>query len=446
MPAGTLLGLVGLAVLLAFSAFFSGSETALFSLSRVQVHRLREKGGRTGRAVARLLALPRRLLITILFGNLVVNTALGSIIAAFVTERLGHKGVGLAIATTTLLLLVFGEVTPKTFAVRHAEAVARGVAFPLLWFSRVIFPFRCLLRYLSGGVLFLLRQGRIESEDLLTRGEFAAALETGEEEGTIDEHERAMVERISELRHMAARELMVPRTEIVSVGEDVTIQEALRIARRSGHSRLPVHSGDLDAIWGILDIRDLPAWRDEEVWDLTIRDFVEMSKAAGAPRRPFVRPAYLVPETRRVGDLLRDMRQSGTHLAILLDEFGGTAGLVTLRQLTDELVGGVVAKERLGAPLYQKTDDTIRVLGEARIRDLNRELGLALPLDPADTVGGYVLSLFGDLPMPGDEVCDQRFTYKVLRLSRRRVAAVEMRPLEASAPPAEADPWAEGPP
>jgi len=421
----------GLALLLVLSAFFSGSETALFSLSRVQVQRLRESGGRSARAVADLLAFPRRLLITILVGNMVVNVAAASLVAALATSLLGDKGVGVAIGATTLFLLLFGEVTPKTLAVRHAEAIARAVALPLLGFSKLIFPVRVVLRHITNAILFVLRQGHIQSERLLTRREFRAALEAGQEEGVIDVHEREMVEHIFEFRQMDARELMVPRTEIVCVSETARIEEALALARSSRHSRLPVYGADIDEIWGVFDVRDLPAWKGQPVWGRTILEFIQTDDlTAATPRRPLVRPAFLVPETRHVGDLLRDMRETGAHMAILLDEYGGTAGLVTLRQLVDELAGGVLTTGRAGTPLYRKVEGCIQILGEARLRDVNHELRLDLPLGRADTIGGHVLGLFGELPRPGDEVADARFTYRVLRLAGRRIGALEIRPLD----------------
>jgi CBS domain containing-hemolysin-like protein len=421
--------LLGLAALLLLSAFFSGSETALFSLSRFQVQRLGESGGGTGRAVARLLSRPRRLLITILVGNMFVNVASATLVATVATRLLGDSGVGAAIGVTTLLLLIFGEVTPKTFAVRHAEGVARAAALPLLGFSWLIMPLRWVLRHVTSGILVLLRHGHVPSVPLLTQSEFDAAFAVGEEEGVIDEHEREMVEHILELRETCAREVMTPRTEMVCVAETATIAEALETARNVRHSRLPVHTGDIDEVWGILDLRDLPAWCARDVWGSTIRELVESGDPmADTPRRPLVHPVSLVPETVRVGDLLRDMRESGAHMAILVDEYGGTAGVVTLHQLVNELVGGVLARGRGGEPLYRCTAERLQVLGEARVRDVNSDLGLGLPVGRADSVGGYVLSLFGDLPRPDETVSDGRYVFRVLRLGRRRIDAVELTP------------------
>ena len=417
-------------MLLVLSAFFSGSETALFSLSRVQVQRLRESGGRTGRAVADLLALPRRLLITILVGNMVVNVASASLVATMATGLLGSKGVGVAIGVTTLLLLIFGEVTPKTFAVRNAEVVSRAAALPLLTFSRAILPIRCVLRGITNAILFALRQGHVQSAALLTQREFRAALEVGAQEGVIDEMEREIVERIIGFRALDAREMMVPRTEMVCVDEATTVGAALEAARSARHSRLPVHTGDLDEVWGVFDVRDLPAWRHRDVWKRTIREVVEDAEPmAETPRRSLVRPAFLVPETRHVGDLLRDMRETGEHMAILLDEYGGTAGLVTLRQLVDELVGGMLAEGRDGVPLCREADGRFQILGEARVRDVCHDLGLRLPIGQADTIGGYVLGLFGRLPGRGEEVADGHYAFRVLRLTGRRIGAVDVRPV-----------------
>jgi len=180
--------LVGLAVLLTFSAFFSASETALFSLNRAQVQRLREAGGRIDRAIADLLATPRRLLVTLLVGNMLVNTALASIVATICTGLLGDSGVGVAIGAATLLLLIFGEVTPKSFAVRHALDLARFVALPLVFFSKLVYPVRVVLPSITNAILFVLRQSRIPSETLITGRELRAAFDVGQEEGVIDAH------------------------------------------------------------------------------------------------------------------------------------------------------------------------------------------------------------------------------------------------------------------
>jgi CBS domain containing-hemolysin-like protein len=423
--------LVGLAVLLTFSAFFSASETALFSLNRAQVQRLREAGGRIDRAIADLLATPRRLLVTLLVGNMLVNTALASIVATICTGLLGDSGVGVAIGAATLLLLIFGEVTPKSFAVRHARDLARFVALPLVFFSKLVYPVRVVLPSITNAILFVLRQSRIPSETLITGRELRAAFDVGQEEGVIDAHERELVEHIFEFRHLAARELMVPRTDMVCVTEDATVAEAHALARRSRHTRLPVYSTSPDEIRTIFDVKDLPAWREHGIWPKTLRDFVAWRDAlSDPPSRPVVRPAFLVPDSRHADDLLRDMRQTGAHLAILVDEYGGTSGLVTLHQLVDVLVGGVLAREEgTGAPLYRRTHSGFQLLGEARLRDVNRELGMDLPLGKADTVGGYVLGLFGDLPKPGDEVAEEHFVFKVRRMTGRRIAAVEARPI-----------------
>ena len=425
----------GLAALLALSAFFSGSETALFSLSRAQVQRLREAGGRTGRAAAMLLGRPRRLLITILVGNMLVNVASASLVASVSMGLLGSKGVGLAIGLTTFLLLVFGEITPKTFAVRNAAIFSRVVALPLLGFGQVIFPIRIVLRGITAALLFVLRQGHVRSAPLLSERELQAAVEAGAEEGVIDAHELEMLERIFAFRDLDAREAMVPRTEMAAVAETATVAEALDAARASGHSRLPVFADDVDEVWGVFDVRDLPAWRDHGILGLTLRQFVDRSaQFADAPKRPLVRPAFLVPETRHVGDLMQDMRQSGEHMAILLDEYGGTAGLVTLRMLVDELVGGVLGQGRSGEPLCREVEGRLQVLGEARLREVCHDVGLVVPEVEADTVGGYVMSLFGRLPRRGETIDDGRYRWRVLRMVGRRIDAVEVTPLGEAAP------------
>lgn len=419
--------LLGLGVLLLLSAFFSGSETALFSLSRTDVQRLRNSGQRSGQAVADLRSQPRRLLITILVGNMFVNVASASLIAGLAVELLGNKGVGVAIAVTTFLLLIFGEVTPKTLAVRTAETFARLVARPLRAFSMLILPIRFVLRSFTNVILFVLRQGKIQSESLLTKGEFQAMLQVGKAQGVIHEHERQIVEHIFGLREIVARDVMVPRTDIICLDDGVALDDALEVARRTKHSRIPVHDGDLDRVWGALHVKDSPAWRGHDVGRMSIRDFVaHRDRMEDPPRFPLVRPAYFVPELCQIEPLLYEMGRRGTHLAILLDEYGGTSGLVTLADLLEELVGEMLEEHDRPDADYLVKGDTVHLLGRAKIRDLNRDLGLDIPEGKTDTIGGYVMDLVGEIPKEGQTVMDGSLQLTVIRMSRQRVNAVEL--------------------
>ena len=421
---------IGLAVLLLLSAFFSGSETALFSLSRSQVQQLRKSGTGAGQAVGQLLGRPRRLLITILVGNMFVNVATASVLASLATRLLGNKGVGAAIGVTTLLLLILGEVTPKTFAVRHAEGFSLFAARPLALFAKMIWPLRVVLAQVTGAILFLLRQGHVQSDNLLTRDDLQALVKAGESEGVVEEHETEIVENIFELRDIAAREIMTPRTEIVRIPETARVEDALALCCESGHSRIPVcgeHDGE---IWGIFHVKDMPAWMGHDIGTRTIRDLVAARDAmAHAPQFPLVHAAFLVPEACHIDALLQHMRRQRTHIAILLDEYGGTSGLVTMGDLLERLVGELVEEEEDAEDDYARRGSVITASGQARIRDINRDLDLDIPLGKTDTVGGYVMDLLGRLPSAGEVASDGIREFRVLEVTPKRIERVQIRHL-----------------
>ncbi len=428
---GMLAYLIGLGALLLLSAFFSGSETALFSLSRARVRQLRDSGSRSGAIIGELLEQPRKLLITILVGNMCVNVATAAILAGLAKRLLGDQGIGAAIFVTTFLLLIAGEVTPKTLAVRHAEGFAAFSARPLRLFANVIWPLRVLLRGITSAILFLLRQGRVQSDSIVTRDDLQAIVKAGAAEGVVEEHETEIVENIFEFRDINAHEIMTPRTQLVSIDETRTLRDALTLACQSEHSRIPVHKDTEDQLWGVFHVKDLPAWAGHDVLDMTVREFVAYRDGlADTPRFPLLHEAYLAPETTHIDLLFETMRSRRTHMAVLLDEYGGTAGIVTLSDLLEQLVGEMADDEQEDRD-YVRKGDVVMAAGQAKIRDLNDDMELGIPLGVADTVAGYVLELVGDFPKVGQVVCDGVFEFRVVEASPTRIDRVEIRPWPA---------------
>jgi len=429
---------VGLGLLLGLSAFFSGSETAIFSLGRAQVQRLRKSGTKTGEAVAALLDRPRRLLITILVGNMLVNVATAAILADVAKRVLGDRGVGAAIFVTTFLLLIAGEVTPKTLAVRHAEGFARTTALPLGLFARAIWPLRILLRGVTTAILFVLRQGRVQS-DSLTRDDLQAIVRAGAAEGVVEEHETEIVENIFGFREITAHEIMVPRTDVVGLEEAATIREALAAACQAQHSRIPIYREHEDDVWGVFHLKDMPAWAAHDILDMPIRGFVAHRDAMDEqPKFPLVHDAYLAPEAARIDTLFECMRDRRTHMAVLLDEYGGTAGIVTLGDVLEQLVGELTEEEP-DTDDYRREGHVILASGQAKIREINDDLDLDIPLGVADTVAGYVLELLSDMPEAGQTVADDALEFTVTEVTPKRIERVEIRRL-----PSEDDDGEEG--
>ncbi|NLF39969.1 HlyC/CorC family transporter [bacterium] len=432
MPEIHVISLLLLPFLFLLSAFFSGSETALFSLSRAQVRLLRDTGGAGGRAVAGLLRQPRRVLITILTGNMLVNTAASSLIAAYTTTTFGPEGVTYAVLATTLLLLLFGEVTPKTLAIFRPVAVARLTAVPLSFFAVLFAPVRGVLRHATNVLLRLLRQGHVESDPLLTHEEFQNTLRTGSAQGAIDTDEAEIIHCIASYRTMVAREIMVPRTEMVCVPETMPLKDAVSIARATRHPRLPVYAGDVDHIWGVLNVKCVPAWRDLVRFDQPVSEIAEIVRSTPTARLPLVRDAFIVPELRHIDSLLVDFHKHGYHTAILIDEYGGTAGMVTIDNILDALVGGLTDDAPHRRMLHVQRSGDIIAAGRIRIPQLNWECGLHLPEDQDDTLGGYVTRLVGAIPRPGCVAKDGDHEYHVLKMNGLHVGEVRIKPRRKS--------------
>lgn len=414
-----------LAMLLGCSAFFSGSETALFSLSRARVRQCRDHGGLIGRVIANLLNLPRRLLITILLGNLLVNTAISSIIADFVTRNFGAGALGMAVLITTPLLLVFGEVTPKTFAILRPVEVAKLFALPLAFFAIIFTPARVILRLTTNALLLLLRQGHVQSDALLTREEFHATLRTGKVTGGINANDAEIIHAIATFHSTVARAIMIPRPEIVALAETATLAHAIALARRTHHPRVPVYQGTIDHVWAILNLKVLPVWRAHVRPDMTLRDiWTTLPDIQPAPARALMTAPLLAPETRVIAALLTDLRARGEHLAIVLDEYGGTAGMITRDNIFDSLLGGMVGCTPRRTFLQTRPNGDILVSGCYRLEQLNWECGFQLGDEEDDTIAGYVTRVAGVVPHQGQIIHDALVDFTVVQMTGHRLDLV----------------------
>ena len=437
---GELLALytIGILALLGISSFFSGAETALFSLSRAQAKRL-SQGSLAERTATRLLREPQRLLSTILVGNMAVNVLIASLIAGIVRELSGPRSAALAIAVTTLLLLIFGEITPKTVAVRHAEVWARAAALPLQFFGNIIAPARWLLRRITNTLLALLGQRGVTGWGLLTREEVANLLAVGAASGATTDRERELAERILNFTNVEAHDIMVPRTDVDGVSDDLRLGAAFERARRLHRSRVPVFHQDLDDIWGILSVVDLPRWRGSALMEArleTLRPPQDQSfDYAGSP----LHPVHLVPETAHVEQLLGRMRRQRSQMVVLLDEYGGTAGILTLRDILAEIVGQLTPAAEHAPLIHDAGDGVFLVDGRTHVRTFNQETAMNVPREEADTVAGYVMDLLGRLPRAGDEVRDEQARFRVVRMAGRRVDMIRVEKVPSAAPEGGAD-------
>jgi len=426
-------------VLLALSAFFSASETALFSLSRSQVHRFSE-GSLAERVASRLLHQPQRLLSTVLVGNTTVNVVLTSLCAAMVDDLVqGHETWATVVSILVVwpLLIVFGELTPKTAACSYSLTIARWTAMPLELLAWLTAPAAGLLRFAAQWVMWLFGQSAPAEWDNVTRAEIAAMMAVAEESGAAAPQERELVRRILRMDIVRANDIMVPRTEVVAVRDSASLAEAYAKAREARRSRLPVYHDDLDDIWGVVSTMDLPRWRHDPCMQQPVGTW--QGKVAAMRRgevawEPLpVYPVLLVPETTNVERLLATLQESRSHFAVLVAEHGGTAGILTMNDVFEELMGRITPRED-GVPRdVVRFGDEWNVDGRLHLRDLADAIGVELSSSEFDTVGGFIMERLGRLPRTGDELVHEGFALSVLRMAGRRVGTVRLTPV--SAPP-----------
>lgn len=420
--------LLGSAALLTFSAFFSGSETAIFSLTKLQIQRLRERGDKAGRAVVRFCEDLHRLLATVLIGNTFVNIAFSSLIGSLFIQLFGSaRGAVLAIPFNLFMILTFGEITPKVYAMKNPERFALRAARPLWLISVLLTPAHWALK----AIVDLIMPKGMEFNDAMTADELRAAFSSREELG---EREKGIIRAILELQEMEAHEIMVPRTDMVCAEVGERIEDVLRKAERHGVSKIPVYRGSLDHICGVFYVKDMPIWRRFDIRGMTIEEFLSVREKLLPERSDtLIRRAHFVPETRRLSELLGDFARLKTHMVILLDEYGGTSGLVTLEDVVEELVGDIVdeydAYELKQRMIRAIGDGMYEVSGRAPLRLINRTLNLRLDEEEADTIAGYVIALLGRIPRRGDYVEVEGARIEVAEVDGRRVERVVLKKL-----------------
>ncbi len=393
MPEGPLsLYLVLAAICLVLSAFFSGTEAALLSIQRVRLHNLLERGVPGARFVAKMVERPDRFLPTILLGNNLVNTAvaaLGTAIALTIIEA-EQQAVLIATAVVTVLLLIFGEVIPKTIAARHSERISIIVVRPLEMARYLTFPLVVLLQALSSIVSRLVGGG--DGREAVTEEDLRSMISMGRAAGTVETSEAELLERVFSFGDRQVREVQTPRTEVVWVERGTSMGDFLELYQRYPYSRFPVYEGAIDNVVGVLAVKDaLSAIADNQ---LSMRaDVTALS-----------RPPFFVPETKSISGLLRELQASGTTMAITVDEFGGVDGVVTLTQLLEVMVGPLVQREGMPSPeeVVVLEDGTFEADGGVILEDANRQMGLALPDGEYETIAGFILDRLGHIPTEGE--------------------------------------------
>jgi putative hemolysin len=405
----TIAGSLAVVVLIALSGFFSSSEIAMFSLGDHKVDAMVAEGLPGAELVQALKADPHRLLVTILVGNNIVNIAMSSIATTVLAYHLPPaQSVLVATFGITALVLLFGESAPKSYAVEHTESWARRIARPLKLSEYLMYPLVVVFDALTRLVNRVTGStGELEAP-YVTRDEIQQMIDTGEREGIIEEDEREMLRGVFQFRNRIAKEVMVPRLEIVAVPTEASVSEAIDVCVEEGRDRIPVYKERLDEVLGIVELPDLIAAnrRGEE----------ELPALASE--------AMFVPESKNVDELLAEMREARVQMVIVIDEFGATQGLVTLEDIIEEVVGEIL-EETEHEPIERIDEGSIRVRGEVNVHEVNEELEIELPEGGEfETIAGFVFAELGRIPDSGETIEHEVATLTVERVDNTRITAI----------------------
>lgn len=376
--------LITVIILLCLSAFFSSSETALTTVNQIRMRTLADNGDKRAARVLRVTGNPGKMLSAILIGNNIVNLSASSISTSLAIHLFGNTGAGIATGILTFLILIFGEVTPKTMATIKADSMSLTAAAPIGFLMKILTPVIFIINKLSLGLMFLLHVNIKDAQKKMTEEELRTIVDVSQENGVIEHEERDMIHNLFDFGDAEAKEIMVPRIDMTFVQADATYQEVLDIFRQDMFTRLPVYEDSTDNVIGIINMKDF----------LLQNDTPEFSV------RNLLREPYFTYEHKNTADLFLEMRKSSISLAIVLDEYGVTAGLITLEDLLEEIVGEI--RDEYDADeeddITRISDREFYVLGSANLNDVSEALSLHFTSDDYDTIGGYCLGLLDHLP------------------------------------------------
>lgn len=393
MDSSDLIQLLILIILLALSAFFSSSETALTTVNKMRIRTMAEAGSKKAIALTRVIDNPGKMLSAILIGNNVVNLTASSMATTLAISVFGNKAVGFATGILTLLILVFGEITPKTLSTLNSETIAMRHAGIIYMLMVAMTPVIILVNGMSLIFLLLLKIDPKKRRDTITEDELRTIVQVSHEEGVIESEEKKMINNVFDFGDSVAKDVMVPRIDMVMIRVTASFEELLEIYRVEKYTRIPVYEDSTDNVIGIINVKDLLLVDSHE--DFQINEYLR-------------EPLYTY-EYKKTAELMIEMRKTFNNIVIVLDEYGATAGLITLEDMLEEIVGEIRDEydEDEEESLIQLSPKEYIVEGSMKLDDLNEFLDLSLESEDYDSIGGLVIGLLDHLPEAGEEVdCD----------------------------------------
>ena len=408
--------IVILIILLLGSSFFSASETALMSISKIEVRYMVEQNVKGAKLLDKLLEDSNKLLSAILVGNNLVNIAASSLATVIAINLSGGSdgslGVGIATGIMTLLILIFGEITPKSLSTQNAQKIALLVVRPISIIVTVFTPVVKILMFITNGIIRLLGGKPDATKPFITTDELRTIVTVSHEEGVLETEEKQMIYNVFDFGQSCAKDIMVPRTDMICVDLDATYEEILTLYKEEQFSRMPVYQETHDHIVGVLHIKDL-------ILNGISPQHFKVSD--------YLREAYFVHEFKNNNELFKEMRLQKIGLAIVLDEYGGTAGLVSMEDLIEEIVGDINDEyDSVQDDFVKVSEEEYVVDGTSRISEVNEELGLDIISNDFDSIGGFVIGLFDRFPTEGEQISYKNINFIVEETVNNRINSLRL--------------------
>ena len=404
--------IIVLIILLVFSGFFSMSETALMALSKIRIRHMVEEGVKGAKLVEKLTEDPNKLLGAILIGNNIVNILASSLATTLFVSLVGPSGVGVATAVMTVLVLIFGEITPKSIAKQKSEEVSLKVSKPINIIVKILKPFIGIFSFISSLFIRLLGGDPKATEPFITEEELRTMVGVSEEEGVLEDVEKEMIFNVFDFADSQAKDVMVQRVDIVAVDTEATYEEVLEVIKTEQFSRIPVYNQTIDDIVGVLYVKDL---------------IIAGQNKEGFKVSDYMREPYYTFEFKKIKELFNEMKKTRNHLSVVLDEYGGTVGIVTIEDLIEEVFGDIEDEyDDYDKEIEVVKEDEYIVDGSAKLDDISELIGVNMESEEFDSVGGLIIGELGRFPDNKEEVTLNKIRFVVEEVDKNRIKKVRI--------------------
>ncbi len=403
--------IIGLIILIILSSFFSASETALMSISKIRVRHMVEENIKGSNRVKELTDNPSSLLASILVGNNVVNIASSSLATVLAINLIGSRGVAISTIIMTIVVLIFGEITPKTLASQNSEQISLRVANPIFIVSKMLKPVVIITTTISKFFIKLLGGKSDSNKPFITEDELKTMVDVSEEEGILKSEEKDMIHNVFQFGDLYAKDVMVQRVDIIALDIEESLDKIISVIKEEGFSRIPIYSNTIDNIVGILNVKDI----------------IFMEDTKGFSLKNYMREITYTYEFRKVTELFKDMNKNRQHMVVVLDEYGGTVGIVTIEDLIEEIVGDISDEYEDEEPeIYVVKEDEYIVEGSVRIEDINELIGTKIESEEFDSIGGFIIGVLGRFPNISEEIIYSNYRFIIEDIDRNRIKKIRI--------------------